>query len=351
MAHVELYLTRNLCVHRFAGTSQQLLGNPDVGVPIAALLSDETDQKHLRAAVEPLLDLQESFTTLNLVFHAPGAPDSKLAPTADRSPLSVPHANPARTGFHAGSPVHLTCFVTLQLLYETNDTNGDTNGDTIIKLTATEYSQQHRQELVHTEFEAWLVHHCVQQAVIAARPNGKIVFFNHHAQELYQWSEEEALARDVSIFVSADSMQQQQEEMERMRTTGEHQKRLFKLRRKDQSTFMGYVTDAAIMNADHELEYMVGVSADQQELYNVLQELQVLNADLNAQVEARLKQLVATEHLVLEKAQQAAESEARSEAVLQTMSMLSHELRTPLQVCIAEGSSSFDKLYTSTHQF
>lgn len=56
-----------------------------------------------------------------------------------------------------------------------------------------------------------------------------------------------------------------------------------------------------------------------------------VNQELNQQVEQRVNELRQTEFLANQKAREAEQAEARSESMVQTMSMLSHELRTPLQ--------------------
>ena len=60
--------------------------------------------------------------------------------------------------------------------------------------------------------------------------------------------------------------------------------------------------------------------------------LQNINDELNRQVKQRVEELREKERIAEEKSREAEQAEARSESMIQTMSMLSHELRTPLQV-------------------
>lgn len=87
------------------------------------------------------------------------------------------------------------------------------------------------------------------------------------------------------------------------------------------------------MNAQNELEYTVGVSVNQEELHTIMAELQQLNFDRNTEVEQRFRELVLSDKLDAKKTKAAEEADARSDAMIQTMSILSHELGTPLQVC------------------
>ena len=237
--------------------------------------------------------------------------------------MRVPHASPLRKAFHSGTEQEISCFTSITLLE--ND-----GCEPKLVLTALEYSRKRRKQLVQQEFGAWLVRNCVKEAVMAAKPNVEIVFWNRHAAELYQWTEEEALYMNVSSLAAPDFLEQQQKDIATM-TKGENQKRLFKVRRKDHTMFMAYVSDAAIMNGD-ELEYMVGVSSDQQALYDAMTELQHIKKNLNQESESRLAQLVKAESVALSQARATEEAQARSEVAIQTMSMFSHELRTPVQV-------------------
>jgi PAS domain-containing protein len=223
MAQLELYLSLELKVVRFSGHSEVILGSTDAGVALLDLLSDEADRVSFSEAVKPVIAREAAFNTLNLVFKAPGAPGE--APRADRSPLNIPHAYPGRYGFHSGSQVELSCFTLIELSEE--------EGVPMIRLVATEYSRQHRKDLVGKEFGNWLVHNCVENAVIATRPSGEIVFWNEHACKMYQWTEEKALERGASILVV--NQLKHQEEIKGPLKKGEHHKRMWNLKRKDNS--------------------------------------------------------------------------------------------------------------------
>jgi hypothetical protein len=234
MARLELCLSLELQVVRFDGHSAAILGSPDEGVTLLDLLSDETDRVSFLEAVRPVIARENAFNTLNIVFTALGAPS--VAPKADRSPLNVPHAFPARDGFHSGSEVQLSCFTMIELSEEEE-------GMPMIKLVAIEYSREHRKDLVRQEFGSWLVHSCVDNAVVATRPSGDIVFWNDHASEKYQWAEQEALARDASIlFVDKSKELPQQPYTEPTLKKDENDMNSLHFMRKNKGSFQFYVT-------------------------------------------------------------------------------------------------------------
>ena len=150
MAEIELNLSKNLCIVSIEGNGTSLLGITGPGCSLLDCLKDEEDKIDFQREANALLsssdNKHESFTTLTLVFKAPGAPTE--APKADRSPLSVPHASPLREGFHCGSPVDIACFTKLERLPDKD------NNQAVLKLMATEYSRNHRKQLVHQQFEA-----------------------------------------------------------------------------------------------------------------------------------------------------------------------------------------------------
>lgn len=235
MARLELYLSLELQVVRFECQSAAILGSPGEGVALLDLLSDETDRAYFLEAVKPVIARKNAFNTLNLVFTAPGAP--VLAPKADRSPLNVPHAALAREGFHSGSEVQLSCFTQIEL--------SEKEGMPLIKLVAIEYSREHRKDLVAKEFGSWLVHNCVEDAVVVARPSGEIVFWNEHASKKYQWAEQEALERDVTLLsVDKSGRLLQQLDNERTHKQEEYDEKIGYLKRKSKGNVQFYVKDS-----------------------------------------------------------------------------------------------------------
>jgi hypothetical protein len=236
MARLELYLSLELQVVRLDGYSASILGCPDEGVAFLDLLSDETDRMYFLEAVKPVMARENAYNTLNLVFTAPGAP--ALAPKANRSPLNIPHAAPARDGFHSGSEVQLSCFTHIELWDEEE-------GMPMIKLVAIEYSREHRKDLVGKEFGNWLLHNCVKNAVVVARPSGEIVFWNEDASEKYQWADQEPLERDVSILSGPKSgLLPHQQDTEQSIAKEKHDEEIWYLKGKNMCNNQFYVNDS-----------------------------------------------------------------------------------------------------------
>ena len=182
MAEIELTLSQDFKVLEYGGAScRQILGDPDIGVDFLELLSDDADKIDFENAVESV-QREEHFATLTMSFRSPGA--NKAIP-ADRSPLNVPYASPKRAGFHSGSEEHMSCFVRI------------TKTASTFRLSGMEYSRRHRKELVLQEFEAWLLHNCINDAITVASNKGDIVCWNRQATQLYQYTEKEAFQNNV----------------------------------------------------------------------------------------------------------------------------------------------------------
>ncbi|HET6230701.1 MAG TPA: ATP-binding protein [Longimicrobiaceae bacterium] len=102
----------------------------------------------------------------------------------------------------------------------------------------------------------------VEQAVVATDAQGRITFWNRHAERLYGWSAAEVLGRDVLDVTPGEFARGQAEEiMDRLRHglrwSGE-----FPVRRRDGSTFPARVTDTPVMDESGALVGIVGVSVD-----------------------------------------------------------------------------------------
>jgi PAS domain S-box-containing protein len=110
-------------------------------------------------------------------------------------------------------------------------------------------------------FQASLLNH-VRNAVIATDLDGKIIFWNAFAEQLYQWKAAEVLGKNArEVIVPADQKARAQEVIDSMALTG-HWEGEFLVRRKDGSTFLSYVHDAVIHGSDGESVGYVGVSTD-----------------------------------------------------------------------------------------
>jgi len=102
----------------------------------------------------------------------------------------------------------------------------------------------------------------VDQAVIATDTEGKITYWNRHAEKLYGWSAAEAVGRNIlEVTPAATSSAQAADIMSRL-TSGETWTGEFDVRRRDGSVFPAQVSDTPIQDEGGNLVGVVGVSAD-----------------------------------------------------------------------------------------
>lgn len=102
----------------------------------------------------------------------------------------------------------------------------------------------------------------VDQAVIVTQLDGRIVYWNLSAQELYGWSAAEVLGRNiVDVTPSTISRAQAVELMDRLRS-GEKWSGEFEVQRRDGSTFPALITNTPIRDARNNLIGIIGFSED-----------------------------------------------------------------------------------------
>lgn len=110
-------------------------------------------------------------------------------------------------------------------------------------------------------FQAYLLD-SVEQAVIATRLDGTIIYWNRFAETLYGWSAAEALGRNVMAITSAQtSVEQAQAIMARLQA-GESWSGELLVQRRDGRTFPAFVTDTPIRDAQGKLTGIIGISFD-----------------------------------------------------------------------------------------
>mmetsp|Transcript_42795 Transcript_42795/g.103277 ORF Transcript_42795/g.103277 Transcript_42795/m.103277 type:complete len:779 (+) Transcript_42795:668-3004(+) len=167
--------------------------------------------------------------------------------------------------------------------------------DNTIKIIAMEYSRNHREDLLRQEFGSWLLEEYIEKAVIATTLEGNVVFWNRFASELYQYEKEYVTGKSIMDLTPSEmTMEQGQEIMAKLRQ-GEHWNGYFRVRRKDNSSFMAHVTDTPILDTNGQVKFIVGVSADYTEVHDLTDRLQKLNEDLEEEVRRRTEKLVEQE--------------------------------------------------------
>src|SRR5918995_1512515 len=102
----------------------------------------------------------------------------------------------------------------------------------------------------------------VGQAIIATNPQGRIVYWNRAAQELYGWSKEEVMGRPIVEVTPSQEMLERAEEIMAELRAGRSWSGEFVVQRKDGSTFPAMVTDTPVQDEQGNLVGIIGVSTD-----------------------------------------------------------------------------------------
>ncbi|MDT5270551.1 MAG: hypothetical protein QOH49_2737 [Acidobacteriota bacterium] len=102
----------------------------------------------------------------------------------------------------------------------------------------------------------------VEQAVIATDLEGRIIYWNGHAERLYGWPAAEAVGRSVLEVTPDESEGAHAAEIMSRLIAGETWSGEFKVRRRDGTSFPALVTDTPIHDESGRLVGVVGVSTD-----------------------------------------------------------------------------------------
>jgi PAS domain S-box-containing protein len=100
------------------------------------------------------------------------------------------------------------------------------------------------------------------QAIIATNPQGRIVYWNRAAEELYGWSKEEVMGRPIADVTPSEQMLERAEEIMSELRAGRSWSGEFVVQRKDGSTFPAMVTDTPVHDEQGNLAGIIGVSTD-----------------------------------------------------------------------------------------
>jgi PAS domain S-box-containing protein len=123
------------------------------------------------------------------------------------------------------------------------------------------------------QFQARLLN-AVGQAIIATDLNGKIIYWNYAAEQLYGWKEAEVLGRCIVDITPAESSQEQAAKIMKRLNAGEYWSGEFLAKRRDGTLFPAIITSSPITNDKGELIGTIGVSTDiseqkwMQEIFN-----------------------------------------------------------------------------------
>src|SRR5918995_1414427 len=102
----------------------------------------------------------------------------------------------------------------------------------------------------------------IGQAIIATDLQGRIVYWNRAAEELYGWSTEEVMGRPVVEVTPPEELLERAEEIMSELRAGRSWSGEFVVRRKDGSIFPAMVTDTPVYDEHGTLVGIIGVSTD-----------------------------------------------------------------------------------------
>src|SRR5918999_246208 len=106
----------------------------------------------------------------------------------------------------------------------------------------------------------------VGQAIIATDLQGRIIYWNRAAEELYGWSSEEVMGRPIVEVTPSEELLERAEEIMSELRAGRSWSGEFVVQRKDGSVFPAMVTDTPVYDDQGTLVGIIGVSTDLTEL-------------------------------------------------------------------------------------
>jgi PAS domain S-box-containing protein len=131
----------------------------------------------------------------------------------------------------------------------------------------------------------------VKAAIIATGPDGRIVYWNRFAEELYGWRAEEVIGRNIlDITVPVDNLQPAVDIMASLHA-GKSWEGEFTVRQRDGTHFTASVTDSPIFDEGGVLIGIVGVSHDLTALAKARLELERLVQERTAELKTANKNL------------------------------------------------------------
>ncbi|HEX7904174.1 MAG TPA: PAS domain S-box protein [Chitinophagaceae bacterium] len=139
-----------------------------------------------------------------------------------------------------------------------------------LKQKLTEIKKEKAEE--NNRFQAKLLN-TIGQAVVATDMNGIINFWNKAAEEIYGWTEGEAIGKNVIDLLPATQLKEQAIEIMENLSTGERWAGEFLVQGKDGKVFPVFVTDSPICDANNKTIGVIGISSDITERKKIEQQL------------------------------------------------------------------------------
>src|ERR671910_999197 len=119
----------------------------------------------------------------------------------------------------------------------------------------------HKSTEEQIRFQARLLN-AVGQAIIATDPQGRIIYWNRAAEELYGWPKEEVMGCPIVEVTTSEEMLERAEEIMSELRAGRSWSGEFVVQRKDGSSFPAMVTDTPVHDEQGNLAGIIGVSTD-----------------------------------------------------------------------------------------
>jgi len=168
----------------------------------------------------------------------------------------------------------------------------------------------------------------VEHAIIATSLEGTIKFWNRGAANLYGWSAEEVIGRNIVEVTPSEMTQNQGKEIMTSLSQGKVWNGEFEVRKRDNSKFVANVVDAPMKDANMNLVGIIGISFDHTPFVKQRQELLELKASLEKQVEQRTKELVQAN----EKLTQEITERRRAQEELELLSLVAKKTDTGILI-------------------
>ena len=130
----------------------------------------------------------------------------------------------------------------------------------------------------------------VGQAVIATDTAGAIVYWNHAAEKIYGWKEEEAIGKEITKLVPAQQSQEDAIAIMAELNKGNFWSGEFAVQRKDGTAFPAFVTTSPVHDQHGNLTAIIGVSADMTEMKKTEDTLKQMEREmLNQKIQEQKK--------------------------------------------------------------
>lgn len=135
----------------------------------------------------------------------------------------------------------------------------------------------------------------IGESVISTDPEGKIIYWNNAAEQLYGWSQSEVLGQNIIDITPSKVSKEQAAEIFSLLVNGESWTGEFEVERKDGTEFCAVVTNSPVYNEEGKLIAIIGISSDmterkanEQELKNSLKEKELLLGEVHHRVKNNL---------------------------------------------------------------